>query len=492
MIKSGLLEAEMNFPTYKRLNSRDYSETMDMEDNSGFLQNDTWQESGNPSWKPSLPHVLVATLTSFLFGYHLGVVNEPLESISLDLGFKGNTIAEGLVVSTCLGGAFVGCAFSGSIADGFGRRRAFQLSAIPMILGAVMSAMAKTLQGMLLGRLLVGTGMGLGPSVASLYVAEISPAFVRGTYGSLIQIATCLGLMAALVIGIPSKDIAEWWRMCFWLSTIPAATLALGMILCAESPIWLHKQGRISDAEAEFEKLLGGSHVQSAMAELEKSDRGDTEGVKLIELLSGRHSRVVFIGSALYALQQLSGINAVFYFSSTVFKSVGVPSNLTNVFIGISNLTGSVVAMTLMDKLGRKLLLFWSFLGMAVSMGMQVAGASAYMPKAIAFYLSVGGTLLFVLTFAVGAGPVPGLLLPEIFPSRIRAKAIAFCMSVHWVFNFFVGLLFLRLLERLGPQLLYTIFSTVCLIAVAFVKKNVIETKGRTLQEIEIAFLPDE
>ncbi|CAO2838602.1 unnamed protein product [Amaranthus hypochondriacus] len=465
---------------------------MDVEDHSGFLQNDTWVNNGKPSWKRSLPHVLVATLTSFLFGYHIGVVNEPLESISLDLGFKGSTLAEGFVVSICLGGAFVGCAFSGSIADGIGRRRAFQLSALPMILGPSISAMAKTLQAMLLGRLLVGFGMGLGSSVAALYVAEISPAFVRGTYGSFIQIATCLGLMAALVVGIPSKDIIEWWRMCFWLSTIPAATLGLGMIFCAESPIWLYKQGRSSEAETEFEKLLGGPHVHSAMVELEKADRGETDGVTLSELLSGRHSKVVFIGSTLYALQQLSGINAVFYFSSTVFRSVGVPANLTNVFIGISNLAGSFIAMTLMDKVGRKLLLLWSFLGMALSMGLQVAGASSYMPEAVAFYLSVGGVLLYVLTFAVGAGPVPGLLLPEILPSRIRAKAIAFCMSVHWVFNFLVGLLFLRLLEKLGPQILYTIFSSICLLAVAFVKKNVIETKGRTLQEIEIALLPDE
>lgn len=129
---------------------------------------------------------------------------------------------------------------------------------------------------------------------------------------------------------------------------------------------------------------------------------------------------------------------------------------------------------------------------MAFSMALQVAGASSFMRGSLAMYLSVGGMLLFVLTFAIGAGPVPSLLLPEIFPSRIRAKAMAFCMSVHWVINFFVGLLFLQLLEQLGPQLLYTIFSTVCLMAVAFVKKNVIETKGRSLQEIEVALLPAE
>ncbi|XP_074269030.1 putative plastidic glucose transporter 2 [Silene latifolia] len=482
----------MQFPTYKRTSSRDYEKMIHVDVNPDILQDDTWQESTTPPWKRSLPHVLVATLSSFLFGYHLGVVNEPLVSISSDLGFLGNTLEEGLVVSICLGGAFLGSVFSGWVADGFGRRRAFQLCALPMILGACVSAMANSLQVMLLGRLMVGVGMGLGPPVASLYVTEISPAFVRGTYGSFIQIATCLGLMGALVVGIPSKDVTDWWRMCFWLSIIPATILALGMVFCAESPQWLYKQGRRAEAEAEFERLLERSHVHSAMMELEKSDGGDTVSVTLLELISGRHSRVVLIGSTLFALQQLSGINAVFYFSSTVFRGAGVPSNLANVFVGLSNLAGSIIAMALMDKVGRKLLLLWSFLGMALSMSLQVAGASSYMPKAAAFYLSVGGMLLFVFTFAIGAGPVPGLLLPEIFPSRIRAKAMAFCMSVHWVINFFVGLLFLRLLEQLGPQVLYTMFSSVCLIAVAFIKKNVIETKGRSLQEIEIALLPDQ
>lgn len=201
---------------------------------------------------------------------------------------------------------------------------------------------------------------------------------------------------------------------------------------------------------------------------------------------------VVFIGSSLFALQQLSGINAIFYFSSTVFKNAGVPSDLANVFVGIANLSGSVIAMVLMDKMGRKVLLLWSFSGMAVSMGLQVVAASSNMLGSGTLYLSVGGMLMFVFTFAIGAGPVPGLLLPEIFPSRIRAKAMAVCMSVHWVINFFVGLLFLRLLEQLGPRFLYTIFGTVCLMAVVFVKRNVMETKGKSLQEIEIALLPPE
>ncbi|XP_077219277.1 putative plastidic glucose transporter 2 [Tasmannia lanceolata] len=485
--RSVLLESSL---VHKRLSSR---ECLGKEEQSGRVQNTMVQEGVNPSWRLSLPHVCVAVISSFLFGYHLGVVNEPLESIALDLGFAGNTLAEGLVVSMCLGGAFVGCLFSGWIADGIGRRRAFQLSALPMIIGASMSATTKNLEGMLLGRLLVGTGMGLGPAVASLYVTEISPSFVRGTYGSFIQIATCLGLIAALFIGIPTKGILGWWRICFWVSAIPAAVLALGMEFCAESPHWLYKRGRCGEAEAEFERLLGGSHVKSALAELSRTDRGDdTETVRFSDLLHGHHFRVVFIGSALFALQQLSGINAVFYFSSAVFKSAGVPSDVANICVGFSNLTGSIIAMLLMDKLGRKALLLGSFLGMAAALGVQVTAASFFVPDSRAVYLSVLGMLLFVFTFALGAGPVPGLLLPEIFPSRIRAKAMAICMSVHWVVNFFVGLLFLRLLEQLGPQLLYSLFASFCLIGAAFVKRNVVETKGKSLQEIEIALLPTE
>ncbi|KAK4269364.1 hypothetical protein QN277_022528 [Acacia crassicarpa] len=473
---------------YKRMASKDHIISCDKEENSARLLN------GKPSWKRSLQHVLVASISSFLCGYHLVVVNETLESISIDLGFRGNTMAEGLVVSTCLGGAFVGSLFSGWVADGVGRRRAFQICALPMIIGASMSATTKSLWGMLLGRLFVGTGIGLGPPVAALYVAEVSPTAVRGAFGSLTQIAQCFGVMGALFIGFPSKEFEGWWRICFWVSAIPAAVLAFLMEFCAESPHWLYKRGRSNEAEAEYEKLLGGIHVKPAMTELLRTggDDDETDKVKISELLFGRHFKVMFIGSTLFALQQLSGINAVFYFSSTVFKTFGVPSGVANTCVGICNLLGSVLAMTLMDKLGRKALLLWSFLSMGVAMGIQVIAASSLASGSGAMYLSVGGMLMFVFTYAVGTGPVPCLLLSEIFPSRIRAKALAICLAVHWVFNFFVGLLFLRLLEQLGAQLLYTIFGAFCMVAVIFVKNYVVETKGRSLQEIEVALLSQE
>ncbi|CAN1338375.1 Probable plastidic glucose transporter 2 [Linum perenne] len=433
------------YSMYKRMPSRDHENMTDVEDNEALLQGKFEVETTNPSWRRTLPHVLVATIPSLLFGYHLGVVNEPLESISLDLGFDGHALAEGLVVSISLVGSLIGSLFSGSIVDSIGRCKAFQLSALPMILGPAISASTKTLAGMLIGRFLVGIGMGLGPVVASLYVTEISPAHVRGTYGSFIQIATCLGFLVSLFFGLPVREIKGWWRTCFWVSTVPAGLLALAIPLCVESPHWLFKQGKIDEAEAEFERLLGGMHVESAMNELHKVDRGDdVDTVKFSELLLARNFR------------------------------------------------GSIIAMALMDKQGRKSLLIWSFFGLAVSMGLQGAAASSYMASGFSSYLSVGAMLMCVLTFSLGAGPVPGLLLPEIIPNRIRAKAMAICMSVGWVINFFVGFLFLWLLQRLGRQLLYTCFAAFCLMAVAFVRRNVMETKGKSLHEIEIALLPPE
>ncbi|KAG6418870.1 hypothetical protein SASPL_121076 [Salvia splendens] len=475
----------------RAMDPRDYDESTDLVDDTELLESSMEQETENPPWKLSIPHVLVATIVPFLFGYHLGVVNEPLETISVDLGFHGNILQEGLVVSTCLAGAFVGSLISGWIADEVGRRRAFQLCALPMLIGAPICATSRNLTGMLLGRILVGIGLGIGPPVASLYITEISPAHVRGTYGSFIQIATCIGLMAALVVGIPVAhllldiDLSCFNAISFNGVLCRISTLAIQVPLSS-----LLQQGRHGEAENELEKLLGASHAKDAIVELSKTQREDeTDTIKLAELLCGRHSRVVFIGSTLLALQQLSGINAVFYFSSTVFRRAGVSSNLANVCVGITNLIGSFIALALMDKLGRKALLLWSFFGMAASTGLQVLAAASPSSNTIGFLLSVGGMMLFVLMFAVGAGPVPGLLLPEIFHNRIRAKAMAFCMSVHWVANFLVGLLFLRLLDRMGPQLLYSMFGSFCLLAVVFVKQNVLETKGKSLQEIEIALL---
>ncbi|WOL00801.1 putative plastidic glucose transporter 2 isoform X2 [Canna indica] len=194
----------LNSVVYKRMPSKDFPEDVERGDDASerFLDPRD-QDIGTPSWKLSLSHVCVATISS-LFGYHLGVVN-----LAAREHFAGSWVCR----------------------EHAGRRT------------CVLHKLVWWVCGMLLGRFLVGTGMGLGPPVASLYVTEVSPPSVRGTYGSFIQIATCLGLMSALFVGIPVKQVMGWWRVCFWVSSVPAVLLALCMEFCAESPHWLYKSG---------------------------------------------------------------------------------------------------------------------------------------------------------------------------------------------------------------------------------------------------------
>ncbi|KAH9536452.1 hypothetical protein CY35_17G109700 [Sphagnum magellanicum] len=417
-----------------------------------------------PQWQLSLPHVAIATLASVLFGYHMGVVNIPLQYIGKDLLFAGNAIVQGLVVSVTLASAFLGCALSGTIAD--------------------------TL-AMVLGRFIVGLGLGLSSPVTSMYVSEISPASVCGTYGSLLQIASCVGILAALVAGLPAHSVPGWWRACFWISTVPACLLALGMEFCAESPRWLSKgaitnRGSISNVMASNPNGMRQSkNLSDYLVRAEQSH--DSGGTSWHALIDPRYIKVVAIGAALFAFQQYAGINAVFYFSSTVFQAAGVTSDVAaSVSVGAVNLLASCLAAYLMDRLGRHTLMILSFMGMAFAMAMQVLAAVVPTISSQRGSIALLGTLVYVFMFALGAGPVPGLLLPEIFPDCIHAKGMAVAMCVHWMANFMVGLMFLQLLKTLGTGILYTFFTLVCLVAALFVKQNVAETKETILPPASI------
>ncbi|PNX74208.1 plastidic glucose transporter 4-like protein, partial [Trifolium pratense] len=197
---------------------------------------------------------------------------------------------------------------------------------------------------------------------------------------------------------------------------------------------------------------------------------------------------VVSVGAALFLFQQLAGINAVVYYSTSVFRSAGIASDVAaSALVGASNVFGTVIASFLMDKKGRKSLLITSFSGMAASMLLLSVSFSWKVLAPYSGILAVLGTVLYVLSFSLGAGPVPALLLPEIFASRIRAKAISLSLGTHWISNFVIGLYFLSAVNKIGISTIYLGFSTVCLLAVLYIATNVVETKGRSLEEIERA-----
>ncbi|KAK7394166.1 hypothetical protein VNO78_14686 [Psophocarpus tetragonolobus] len=453
---------------------------------------DESEEDLVPSAKPSgtvLPYVAVACLGAILFGYHLGVVNGSLEYLAKDLGITHNPVLQGWVVSSLLAGATVGSFTGGALADKFGRTRTFQLDAIPLAIGGFLCATAQSVQIMIIGRLLAGIGIGVASAIVPLYISEISPTEIRGALGSVNQLFICIGILAALLAGLPLLGNPIWWRTMFGITVVPSILLALGMIISPESPRWLFQQGKISEAEKAVKTLYGKERVALIMNDLIEASQGSSEPeAGWFDLFSSRYWKVVSVGVTLFLLQQLAGINAVVYYSTSVFRSAGIASDVAaSALVGASNVFGTIVASSLMDKQGRKSLLIISFSGMAASM-LLLSVSSAW--KVLTPYsgtLAVFGTVLYVLSFSLGAGPVPALLLPEIFASRIRAKAISLSLGTHWISNFVIGLYFLSVVNKFGISIVYLAFSTVCLLTVLYIARNVVETKGRSLEEIERA-----
>ncbi|XP_011035088.1 PREDICTED: plastidic glucose transporter 4-like isoform X3 [Populus euphratica] len=450
------------------------------------------QQQGKASTGTVFPFVGVACLGAILFGYHLGVVNGSLEYLAKDLGIVENTTLQGWVVSTLLAGATVGSFTGGSLADKFGRTRTFQLDAIPLTIGALLCATAQSVHTMIIGRLLAGIGIGISSAIVPLYISEISPTEIRGALGSINQLFICIGILLALVAGLPLAGNPIWWRTMFGISAVPAVLLALGMAFSPESPRWLFQQGKFSEAEKSIKTLNGKERVADVMTDLSVGSQGSAEPeAGWFDLFSSRYWKVVSVGVALFFFQQMAGINAVVYYSTAVFRSAGIESDVAaSALVGASNVFGTTIASSLMDRQGRKSLLITSFFGMAASMLLL---SLSFTWKALAPYsgtLAVLGTVCYVLSFSLGAGPVPALLLPEIFASRIRAKAVALSLGMHWAANFVIGLYFLSFVNKFGISSVYLGFSGICLSAVLYIAANVVETKGRSLEEIERALNP--
>lgn len=450
------------------------------------------QQQGKASTGTVFPFVGVACLGATLFGYHLGVVNGSLEYLAKDLGIVENTALQGWIVSTLLAGATVGSFTGGTLADKFGRTRTFQLDAIPLTIGALLCATAQSVHTMIIGRLLAGIGIGISSAIVPLYISEISPTEIRGALGSINQLFICIGILLALVAGLPLAGNPIWWRTMFGISAVPAVLLALGMAFSPESPRWLFQQGKFSEAEKSIKTLNGKERVADVMTDLSVGSQGSAEPeAGWFDLFSRRYWKVVSVGVALFFFQQMAGINAVVYYSTAVFRSAGIASDVAaSALVGASNVFGTTIASSLMDRQGRKSLLITSFFGMAASMLLL---SLSFTWKALAPYsgtLAVLGTVCYVLSFSLGAGPVPALLLPEIFASRIRAKAVALSLGMHWAANFVIGLYFLSFVNKFGISSVYLGFSGICLSAVLYIAANVVETKGRSLEEIERALNP--
>ncbi|KAL6760297.1 general substrate transporter [Haematococcus lacustris] len=447
---------------------------------SGF--EDAASSSSSSSLTPVLASVAVACAGAFAFGYHLGVVNGPLEAIATDLGFAGDKALQGAVVSSTLAGAAAGSLTGGGLADWLGRRKAFLLTSLPLLAGPLLCAYATNFNQLATARFLTGVAIGLSSALVPTYISEVAPTRMRGALGALNQMVICLGILAVLCVNVALPVTA--WRSFFLLGAIPAGLLALGMAFSPESPRWLASQGESQAAEGAARRLWGpGFRLELGAA---SNTTGKSEAVSWSEMLGPRYRRGLLIGLVLFAIQQFAGINALVYFSTSVFRQAGVTSDtLASAAVGATNVLGTLVAASIIERAGRKQLLVNSYLGQAGAMVLMAAGFALPALKDSAPTIAVGGTLLYILAFALGAGPVTGLIIPELNSSQIRGRAVAAAMTSHWVCNVAVGQTFIGAVAQYGLSRVYAGFGLVALLGALFVATQVPETKGKTFGEIE-------
>lgn len=455
---------------------------------------------------------IAAALGGFLFGFDSSVINGAVQAIEADFGLTDLPLLSGFVVACALLGCAIGAWFAGRIADRIGRIPVMLIGSALFLISSVGSAFAFATWDLIIWRVLGGLGIGIASVIAPAYISEIAPKAVRGSLASLQQLAITLGIFAALLSNALIAGAAgganepfwfngDAWRWMFAVAVIPAAIYGILALRLPESPRYLAGKGRRDDARRVLASVTTDSEVDNALKEIEDSIAKDKEYArtgslrgKLLGLMP-----VVWIGILLSVFQQLVGINVIFYYSTTLWNSVGFDignantSFIISVVTSVINVAVTFIAIFLVDKVGRRPLLLIGSAGMAVSLGAMalaftqavpgVDGAAPTLPGAWGLIALVGANL-FVVFFGATWGPIVWVLLGEIFPNRIRGKALGVAAAAQWLANFaitetFPGLSGFSLGFTYG---LYTLFAVLSFVFVFFA---VPETKGRSLESMD-------
>ncbi len=429
---------------------------------------------------------IFAALGGLLFGYDTGVISGAELFIRND--FTLSTFELEVIVSGVLAGAAVGALGGGRMADLFGRRKLLITTAIIFAAGAILCAVAQSPTILVVGRIIVGLGIGLSSSTVPVYISEVAPADARGWQVSLFQLAITVGILLAYLVDY-AFALIQGWRWMFGLAVVPAGIFGLGMIFLPESPRWLVRKGRREDARATLSRIRGTADVDPELAEIERSLHQAPESGRLSDLLAPSIRRSLVIGIGLAIFQQITGINTVIYYAPVIIQSAGISSAsgaiLATAGIGLVNVLMTIIAMRLIDRSGRKPLLLIGIAGMAVTLGFLgfVFRMSAH-SGALA-WLAVISMMAYVASFAISLGPIFWLLISEIYPLKIRNSAEGLAATFNWGSNLLITLTFLTLVERLGPSWTFWLYGLSAVAAWIFSYYIVPETKGRTLEEIE-------
>ncbi|CAM3154428.1 sugar porter family MFS transporter [Rariglobus hedericola] len=458
------------------------------------------------SLRPVLLPACVAAIGGFLFGFDSGVINGAVGALSA--AFGSSAAVTGFNVASMLLGCAAGAFLAGRASDAFGRRSALFGAAFLFAISAWGSGIAGGSIEFVIYRLIGGFAVGAASIICPAYIAEIAPAAIRGRLATLQQLAIVLGLFAAflsnfIIARLAGGTSTVWlfgyqaWQWMFWVELIPSVAFFLGLLLIPESPRYLVTAGRHADAIRAHARLAPGADGQAHIAEISLSlDSGKKPAFRdLWDSVSRRLHPVVWVGIIIAALQQLVGINVVFYYGEVLWRAAGfsvTDALKINVIGGIINITATLVAIALIDRIGRKPLLLIGSIGMAVFLGVLAAVFSGAATGADGSLVldSNHGTIalvaanLYIVCFGISWGPVMWVLLGEMFPNRLRGAALSLAGLVQWAANFAVTITFPLLLAGIGLGGAYGIYAVFAAFSAWYAWKFVRETKGRTLEQM--------
>ena len=424
---------------------------------------------------------LTGAISGLLFGFDTAVINGAL--LSLRVRFSLSELQVEFAASSLLYGCLVGAMLAGVLSDRFGRRSVLRVSGFIFLLSAVFAAISFTFFEFLTARFLGGLGIGFASTIAPLYLAEVSPREKRGSIVTLNQIAIVSGILMAYGTNWALAAIGnDAWRWMFASAAVPALAFLICLFFVPESPRWLLQKRCLMEAEAAL-SVIGGS---TSLAERFEEIRVAISAEFPVAGWLRRFRRPLLLAVVIAALQQMTGINTVLYYGALLFAGPGNSGGdqrafAANVLIGATNLAFTLVALAIMDRVGRRPLLTGSAAIMFVALLLLVLAFHSPHPD---FRLIVGSTMLYVAAFATGLGPGAWVYMAEIFPTNVRGRAMSIATTTLWLSCLLVSNTFLSMLHALGPALTFAVYAVICGIAVVFFSR-LPETRGKSLEAIE-------
>ncbi|MCT1477746.1 sugar porter family MFS transporter [Microbacterium sp. p3-SID336] len=449
---------------------------------------------------------IAAALGGFLFGFDTAVINGAVDALAGDVsGFDLGVGLKGFAVSSALIGCAIGAWFAGPLANRWGRIPVMVVAAGLFLASSIGSGLAFGVIDLIIWRIVGGLGVGAASVIAPAYIAEVSPASMRGRLGSLQQLAIVTGIFMALLSDALLAEVAGgaaeplWglhaWRWMFIAEAIPAVVYGILALKLPESPRYLVRKGEIDRASEVLTTVTGTVDVKAKIEEI--TGTINTERSESLRDLRGNRlglKPIVWVGILLSVFQQFVGINVIFYYSTTLWQSVGFGESqalLITVITSVTNIVVTIVAILLVDKVGRRIMLLVGSVGMTVTLGLMAlafsfgtldSAGTVTLPDPWATVALICANA-FVVFFGATWGPLVWVLLGEMFPNSIRAGALAVAAAAQWVANFFISTTFPAFAE-IGLTFAYGFYAFFALLSFFFVYFKVAETKGKELEEM--------